>query len=86
MARKRGNKIRVALYFILLLILLTFLILHTFNLVPMQTGFFTRFMISLIVVVLLLPIVPHIKIFDIVDVRRDTRFLSMAKKGSRKNK
>jgi hypothetical protein len=46
----------------------------------MQTDFFTRFLISLIAVVLLLPLVPKVKIFDIIDVRRDSRFLSQDKK------
>jgi len=77
---KRGNKVRVSLYFFLIILLLLFLILHAFNIVPMQTGFFTRFLLSLIVVVLLLPLVPRIKIFDIIDVGRKTRFLTTMKK------
>ncbi|MBN2454054.1 hypothetical protein JXB11_00760 [Candidatus Woesearchaeota archaeon] len=77
---KRGNKVRVSLYFFVVILLLGFLFLYAFNIIPMQTDFFTRFLISLLVVVLLLPLVPHIKIFDIIDVRRDSRFLSQEKK------
>jgi hypothetical protein len=83
---KRGNKIRISLYFFLIGLLLLFLFLHAFNVVELQTGFFTRFLISLLVVVLLLPLVPKIKIFDIVDVRRDTRFLRINSNKTNKKK
>ncbi len=76
---KRGNKLRVSLYFSLVILLLTFLIIHAFKIVELETGFFTRFLLSMLFVLLLLPMVPHIKIFDIVDIKRGARILTRKK-------
>lgn len=76
---KKGNRTRVILYFLLLGILLLFLILHSFKIIELQTDFFTRYLIALVFVLLLLPMVPKIKIFDIVEVKRDARILAKKK-------
>ena len=73
MVKKRGNRIRVALYFTLLLMLLGFLALHAFKIYPVETDFFTRFLIILIFVLMLLPFIPRIKFFDVIDVSREVR-------------
>ena len=69
-SRGRGKWIAVALYLLLVALLLGFLILYAFSIVPLQSDMFTRFLISLLVVVLLLPSIPRIKIFDLVEVTR----------------
>ena len=70
MPRKGGKWVAVALYLLLVALLLGFLILYAFSIVPLQSDMFTRFLISLLVVVLLLPSIPRIKIFDLVEVTR----------------
>ncbi|MCP3682798.1 MAG: hypothetical protein GY861_08925 [bacterium] len=79
-SRKRGYWIKVALYFFLVSLLLLFLFLHAFKVVDMETGTFTRFLISLLFVLLLLPFIPRIKIFDLVDVKRDTKMFGIKRK------
>ena len=76
---KRGNKIRIALYFFLVILLLFFLLLSAFKIVELDTGFFTRFLISLLFILLLLPMIPRIKIFDVVEVTRKERILAKKK-------
>ena len=76
---KRGNKIRIFLYFMLVGLLMVLLFLSTFKIVAMDTGFFTRFLVSLLFILLLLPLVPHIKLFDIVEVTRKERILAKRK-------
>ncbi len=73
MAQKRGNKIAVALYFFLLALLLLILALHLFGIYALQTDFFARYIIALVFILLLLPLVPRIKLFDIIEVTRRTR-------------
>lgn len=73
MAQKRGSKAAIALYFALLLLLLGILSLHLFNIYPINTDFFARYVIALIFVMMLLPLIPRIKIFDMVDIKRETR-------------
>ena len=72
---KGGKKLNYLLYFSLLAILLALLVLSAFQIVPMETGFFTRYILALVFVLMLLPMVPHIKIFDVVDIRRDKKIL-----------
>ncbi len=73
MAQKRGNKVGIALYFFLILLLLTLLVLHVFGIYLLQTDFFARYLIALLFILLLLPLVPKIKIFDVVEVKREAR-------------
>ena len=80
MAQKRGGHIAVMLYFFLLFLLMTILILHIFNFYTLNTDFFTRYVIALIFVLLLLPTVPKIKIFDMVDIKREARMFKSAGK------
>ena len=75
MAKQRSG-LAYFLYFFLVALLLVFLMLHAFGIVPMETGFFTRFLISLIFVLLVLPLVAHIKFFDVIDIKRDTKLLA----------
>ena len=73
MAQKRGSKVAIALYFALLAFLLLVLVLHVFNIYPLQTDFFARYVIALLFVLMLLPLIPKIKIFDMIDIKRETR-------------
>ena len=86
MERKRGNRIGLILYFVLVLLLLLFLILHAFQITEIQTDFFTRFLIALLFVLLILPLVPYIKVFDMVEVRRQTKMFKADSKGKPGNK
>ena len=82
---KRGNKTRLALYFLLVALLLLFLFLHAFGVVQLQTDFFTRFLIGLLFILLVLPLVPYVKVFDLVEVRREARIFRVTGKRAIKN-
>ena len=73
MGRKRGKKTAITLYFGLLVMLTALLIIHAFRIYPLESGFFTRYLVALIFALMLMPLVPKIKIFDIIDVKRETR-------------
>jgi hypothetical protein len=78
MAKKKGKGLALALYFLLVVIMLVIMGLHVFGVYPLQTDFFARYMIALVFALLLLPLVPRIKIFDMVDLKRETNvFRSM---------
>ena len=62
---------RLICYVTLVVLILFFLFLYAFRLVSINGDTFTRFLIVLIFVLLLLPAVSSIKFFDIIDVRRD---------------
>ncbi len=66
----RQNLISGILYLLLVVLLVMFLLLHAFMIQELETGSFTRFLISLVVVVLLLPSVFRVKIFDLIEVTR----------------
>ncbi len=70
---KRGSKAAIVLYFILLALLLGVFIVYAFNLYPLNSDFFTRYLIALIFALMVLPLVPKIKIFDVVDIKREAR-------------
>lgn len=59
------------LYFFLLVLLLIFLFLYAFNISNIKADKFTIFLLSLLFVSLLLPIAYYLKIFTIVEIRRD---------------
>ena len=81
MRRKRGKKTALTLYFLLLVLLITLLIVHAFRIYPLESGFFTRYLVAMVFVLMILPLVPKIKIFDIVDIKRETRmFRNFGKK------
>lgn len=80
MAEKRGKKAAIALYFLLLALLLTLLIIHAFGLYPLDSGFFTRYLVAMVFVLMVLPLIPKIKIFDIVDIKREARMFRVKKK------
>lgn len=79
MAKRGARKPIVILYFSVLLFLVFILILHMFRLYYLQTDFFAKFLISLIVVIGILPMVPRVKIFDLIEVKRETRILKNRK-------
>lgn len=79
MARKRKKWLAYLCYTFLVLFVLFLLIIHTFKIIEIETGYFTRFMIILLFVLLLLPLVSHIKFFDIIDVRRDLKLFRKKK-------
>lgn len=80
MAQKRGNKAAIALYFCLLVLLLLILAIYLFNIFPLQSDFFARYLIALIFALMVLPLVPKIKLFDIVDIKREARMFTVKKK------
>ncbi|MBI2142994.1 hypothetical protein HYU20_01480 [Candidatus Woesearchaeota archaeon] len=80
MAQKRGKGVAIALYFSLLLLLLLILVLHLFGVYPLNTDFFARYLIALLFVLMLLPLIPKIKIFDMIDIKRETRMFKAASK------
>ncbi|MBI2575331.1 hypothetical protein HYV82_05600 [Candidatus Woesearchaeota archaeon] len=86
MPGKRGNKIRLMLYFFLVALLLLFLFLHAFGVVQLQTDFFTRFLIGLLFILLVLPLVPYVKVFDIVEMRREARIFKAGNTGKLRNR
>jgi hypothetical protein len=70
--KKEGkNIIGYILYFFLLVLLLIFLFLYSFNVISMKADKFTIFLLSLIFVSLLLPLAYYLKIFTVVEIRRD---------------
>lgn len=79
MARKKKRWPGYVCYTFLVLFVLFILIIHTFKIIDIQTDYFTRFMIILLFVLLLLPLVSHIKFFDIIDIRRDLKLFKKKK-------
>ena len=77
---KRGNRISIMLYFFLAFLLLIFLILHSFSLAEIQTDFFTRFLLGMLFILLILPLVPYVKVFDMVEVRRQSKMFKANRK------
>jgi len=67
------SPLALTLYFFLLALLLSFLVLYAFNLVQIKGDKFTVFLISLIFVLALLPIAYYIKFFSIVEIRRELK-------------
>ena len=55
----------------LLCMLVALLLMNAFELYPIKVDRFAYFIISLIFLLLLLPIVRYIKLFDLVEVRKD---------------
>lgn len=49
--------------------------LHVFDLVKLRTDKFSFFLVSLLFVLLLLPYLKYIKIFDLVELRRELKAL-----------
>ncbi len=78
MPQKRGSRIAIALYFSLLLLVLLILGIYLFNLYPLQSDFFARYLIALLFVLMLLPLIPKIKIFDMIDIKREARMFKAA--------
>ncbi len=70
----------IALYFLLLIILLALLVIYAFGIRPMNDGFFTRYLVGMIFVLMVLPLVPKIKIFDIVDIKREAKMFKANRK------
>lgn len=78
--QKRGNKLAITLYFALLALLLFVTAVYLFGIYQLQSDFFARYLIGLLFVMMLLPLIPKIKIFDIVDIKRETRMFKAEKK------
>ncbi len=77
---ERGKKTGVVLYFLLLGLLLLLLAVHAFGIYPLQTDFFTRYLVALVFVLMILPLIPKIKIFDIVDIKREAKMFRSKRK------
>ena len=70
---KRGSKTAVALYLVLLTMLVTLTLISAFRLYPLNESFFTRYLIALLFAAMILPMIPKVKIFDIIDIKRETK-------------
>lgn len=77
---KRGSRLGIALYFLLLALLMLLLMVSAFRLYPLNDGFFTRYLVALVFVLMILPLVPKIKIFDVVDIKREARMFKANRK------
>lgn len=66
-------------YILLVAILLLMVSLHVFGLFPLATDKFSIFLISLLAAVLLLPLLKHLKFFDLVELRREYKLLKKSK-------
>ena len=73
LARRKPSKISLIMYFGMIIFLLIIFIIHFFKLYPTEQGFFARYLIALMFVMMVLPLVPKIKVFDIVDIKRETK-------------
>ena len=70
---KRGSKTAVALYLVLLIMLTTLTLISAFRLYPLNVSFFTRYLIALLFAAMILQMIPKVKIFDIIDIKRETK-------------
>jgi hypothetical protein len=66
-----SDRLRYTLYFALIGIVLVFLALYSFTGLVVRADKFTMFLFSLLFVLLLLPMATYIKIFDVVEIRKD---------------
>ena len=80
MPKKESNKLRLAIYFSLAGLLVLLLILHAFGFATINTDGFTKYIIALLFVLLVMPLVPYVKIFDVVEFRRTQKILKVKKK------
>ena len=71
--QQKKSKVAYFLYFSLLTLLVALLVLHAFNLYAVQDDFLTRYLVALIFVMMVLPVVAHVKFFDVIDIKRDVR-------------
>lgn len=62
-------------YIIAAVVLFIIGFIHIFKVYPINTDKFTLFLVSLFTAVMLLPLLKHIKFFDIVELRREYRQL-----------
>jgi bacteriorhodopsin len=66
---------RPATYVLLVVTLYVLIILHIFCIVELKTDKFAFFLVSLVFVLLLLPYLTYIKIFDLVELRKEVKAL-----------
>jgi len=74
MAKEASSTVRT-LYFVLLLSIALILVIHIFNIYPLNVDKFTFFIVSLFFVALILPAVKFVKFFDVIHVGRDVKLL-----------
>ena len=79
MGRRKPSKISLAMYFGMFVLLFLIFLIHSFRIYPVESGFFARYLIALMFVMMVLPLVPKIKIFDIVDIKRETKMFGSKK-------
>ena len=68
------NPMRLTFYFVLVGIVFILFLLQAFNLVYINTDKFTYYTLGILVVVLALPLVERIKVFDVIEVTRPKIF------------
>jgi len=67
---RTANPMRLTFYFVLVGIVFILFLLQAFNLVYVNTDKFTYYVLGILVVVLALPLVDRIKVFDVIEVSR----------------
>ena len=77
--QQKKSKIAYYLYFSLLLMLVALLVLHAFDIYKIQDDFLTRYLVALIFVMMILPVVSHVKFFDVIDIKRDVKLFGKKK-------
>ncbi len=62
-------------YIIIAMVLFLLLLIHVFGVYPLATDSFSIFLISLFAAVMLIPLLKHLKFFDLVELRRSYKSL-----------
>ncbi len=58
-------------YIIVALVLFILGAIHLFGIYPLNTDKFSFFLVSLFVAVMLMPLLKHLKFFDLIELRRE---------------
>ena len=74
-SQRKTSALGMFTYSILVGLLLGFLLIYSFGLADLRADKFTMYLIALLFVLLLLPVAYYVKIFDVVEVRRDVEEL-----------
>ena len=82
----KRNPLKISAYIICALIIFSITVIHAFKIYTLNQDFLTKYLLSMLFVTLILPLVPYVKIFDIVEIRRDAQLLSKKEIYSSKNR
>lgn len=73
---RKDKRLGAVIYFALLLWLNFIFIVHAFRLYPLETDYFSRYVLAMIFSIMILPLIPKVKLFDIIDIKRETRMFN----------